>query len=237
MDLRRAVQQAAFRPGLLSLISNPFYLARRCLWRAMQDFRLHVRGHVLDVGCGTQPYRVLFDVENYHGLEIDTPQARARRVADDYYDGTRFPYADGSFDSVLCNQVLEHSFAPETLLAEIARVLRPGGKLLLTVPFVWDEHEQPWDYARYSSFGLRTLLERSGLTVIEHRKLNDSFALIFQLVNAYLQKVLHTRSATVNLLSCIVLMCPINLLGLVLGSVLPRNPDLYLDHAVLAVKS
>jgi SAM-dependent methyltransferase len=235
--LKQAYLREQFAPGFIGLFTNPFFLARRALWQAMRDFRPHVRGSVLDVGCGMKPYRALYDVERYVGLEFDSPAARARQVAEDFYDGSRFPYDDARFDTVLCNQVLEHSFAPERLLSEIARVLRPRGRLVLTVPFVWDEHEQPLDYARYSSFGLRALLERSGLRILEHRKLNADLAVIFQLINAYLQKVCGTRSAIVNLLICATLMSPFNLLGLVLGRLLPRNPDLYLDHAVLAEKA
>jgi SAM-dependent methyltransferase len=234
--LKRAYLREQFAPGALGLFINPFFLARRALWQAMRDFRPYVRGSVLDVGCGTEPYRKLYDVERYVGLEFDSPAARARNIADDFYDGSRFPYDDARFDTVLCNQVLEHVFAPDRLLSEIARVLKPGGRLVLTVPFVWDEHEQPLDYARYSSFGLRSLLERSGLRILEHKKLNPNLAAIFQLINAYLQKVCNTRSATMNLLICATLMSPFNLLGLVLGRLLPRNPDLYLDHAVLAEK-
>lgn len=230
------MQRAAFRPGFVGMLTNPFYLARRALWKAMKDAQPHVVGRVLDVGCGVRPYRELYPSISYTGLEIDSPQSRSRNVADDYYDGVRFPYPDASFDAVLCNQVLEHSFAPSTLLAEIARVLRPGGSLVLTVPFVWDEHEQPWDYARYSTFGLRFLLEKTGLTIVEQRKLNDGATVIFQLANAYLQKVLCTGVAAIDLLACVVLMCPVNFLGLVLGAALPRNPDLYLDQAVVAVK-
>lgn len=234
--VKRACAREEFAPGVLGLFINPFFLARRALWRAMRDFRPHVKGKVLDVGCGTMPYRSLYDVEDYVGLEIDSPQARSRNKADDFYAGGRFPYADGDFDVVLCNQVLEHVFTPDALLREIARVLRPGGRLVLTVPFVWDEHEQPWDYARYSSFGLKALVERSGLRIVEHHRLNAGLAAIFQLLNAYLYKVAHTRSAMLNTLACALLMSPFNLLGLVLGAVAPRNPDLYLDHAVLAEK-
>jgi SAM-dependent methyltransferase len=235
--LERLYWREQFSPGIVGLFINPFFLARRALWRAMRDFRPDVKGKVLDVGCGTRPYRSLYDVEQYVGLELDTPQARARGIADHYYDGTQFPYGNGGFDTVLCNQVLEHSFAPERMLAEIARVLKPGGRLVLTVPFAWDEHEQPWDYARYSSFGLKALLERSGLRILRHRKLNADAGAICQLANAYLQKVCGTRSALVNLLVCAVLMGPFNLLGLILGRLLPRNPDFYLDHAVLAEKA
>ena len=77
-----------------------------------------------------------------------------------------------SFDNVVCNQVLEHVFRPEVFLLEIHRVIKPGGNMLMSVPFIWDEHEQPWDYARYSSFGLKYLLENTGFEVIEQRKLN-----------------------------------------------------------------
>lgn len=234
--LHRFYLKEQFQPGLAGLFINPFFLARRALWQAMRDFSPQVRGVVLDVGCGIRPYRGLYAIERYVGLEIDSPEARARGLADQYYDGGRFPFDDASFDAVLCNQVLEHVFAPEPFLAEIARVMKPHARLVLTVPFVWDEHEQPLDYARYSSFGLQALLERSGLAILEHRKLNDGAAAIFQLAVAYLQKVLHTRSRALNLLLCATLMSPLSLLGLVLGAVLPRNPDLYLDHAVLARK-
>jgi len=234
--LRRLYLREEFEPRLLGLVTNPFYLARRALWQAMSDFRAHVSGKVLDVGCGTMPYRALYVVDRYVGLEIDSPQARARQRADDFYDGGRFPYPDASFDTVLCSEVLEHVFSPEQFLSEIARVLQRGGRLLLTAPFVWDEHEQPDDYARYSSFGLRFLLERSGFVVPEHRKLNADAAVIFQLVNAYIYKVTRTRFAAVNVLFCAALMSPFNVFGLLLGRMLPRNPDLYLDHAVVAQK-
>ena len=106
----------------------------------------------------------------------------------------------------------------------------------MTVPFVWDEHEQPWDYARYSSFGLRSLLERNGFIVDEQRKTNADARVLFQMINAYLYKALQTPNAKVNLLACIFIMAPFNVMGIVLGKLLPPNPDLYLDQVVLARK-
>lgn len=232
--LRQWFRASQFRPGLGGLLLNPFHLARRSLWKAMAGSAPALDGPLLDVGCGTMPYRSLFRVERYVGLEIDSLATRRRDIADAYYDGTRFPFADGEFQSVLCNQVLEHVFNPEMFLSEVRRVLRPGGRLLLTIPFVWDEHEQPYDYARYSSFGLRALLERNGFVVEEHLKLLDDFSLVLQLVNAYLHKVLLTRWVSVNLLLTVVFMFPVTVLGLILGAVLPRNPDLFLDQIVVA---
>ena len=105
---------------------------------------------------------------------------------------------------------------------------------LLTVPFVWDEHEQPRDFGRYSSFGLSALLGRNGLRVLRQEKTAGDVKALFQLVNAYLYKVTVTRSAYLNLLVALVLMAPVNMLGSVLAWVLPRNADLFLDNVVLA---
>jgi SAM-dependent methyltransferase len=226
-----------FNPGPLALLINPFFLARRRLWRAVASWAPQLRGQLLDVGCGIKPYRALFTVDRYVGLDVDSETTRRLGSADVLYAGGRFPFDDASFDAVLCNQVLEHIFEPDAFLQEIRRVLRPGGKLLLTVPFVWDEHEQPFDYARYSSFGLKALLQRNGLTVQQQQKLLDDASTLFQLLNAYVFKVLRTRHAPVNLLMTAVLLAPISALGWLLGSLSPRNPDLFLDQIVLAERS
>jgi SAM-dependent methyltransferase len=230
----RIVLAQQFNPSLLGLFVNPFYLARRALWTAMVELGASARGRLLDVGCGSQPYRSLFTVDEYVGLELDTPDARARDVADAYYEGDSFPFPGGRFDTLLCNQVLEHVFNPDVFVNEMHRVLAPGGRLLLTVPFVWDEHEQPHDYARYSSFGLQALLERNGFQIVEHRKLMGDFSVLCQLANAYLFKVFQSRGRLVNLLVTAGVMGPVSLAGRVLARVLPKNPDLFLDQAVIA---
>jgi SAM-dependent methyltransferase len=77
--------------------------------------------------------------------------------------GARLPYPDGSFDTVLCTQVLEHVPDAELAMAEIARVLRPGGHALVTVPFLYPTHEAPYDFWRYTHHGLAGLVGRHGL--------------------------------------------------------------------------
>lgn len=222
------------RPGIVGLFVNPFYFARRELLRAVRVLAPELRGRVLDVGCGGRPYESLVAAREYVGLELDTPENRRSTKADLFYDGRKLPFADASFDAVLCNQVLEHVFEPDAFVQEIARVLRGGGRLLLTVPFVWDEHEQPRDYGRYSSFGLAALLSRNGLRVLRQEKTAGDVKALFQLVNAYLYKVTVTRSAYLNLIVALLLMAPFNLAGAALAWVLPRNADLFLDNVVLA---
>ena len=233
---RRYILAQQYNPGVMGLWFNPFYHARRGLHQAIAEAAPRLAGRLLDVGCGRKPYRRLFQTSEYVGLEIDTPENRAHKQADYYYDGQDFPFPDRCFDGVICNQVLEHVFDPDRFLREIARVLRPKGMLLLTVPFVWDEHEQPWDYARYSSYGLKSLLEKNGYEVVTQRKINSDVRVLFQLANTYLYKVLWTRRPIVNALICALVMAPFNILGALLYRVLPSNPDLYLDQLVAARK-
>jgi SAM-dependent methyltransferase len=225
-----------FHPGWLGLFINPFYFARKELARQIAVLARQMGGKMLDVGCGQKPYASYFDASTYVGLEFDTPEARARGVAEAYYDGGVFPFPAGTFDAVLCSQVLEHVFTPGEFLTEVHRVLREGGKLLLTVPFVWDEHEQPHDFARYSSFGLKYLLEKQGFELLEQRKTLADVRVLCQLANAYTSKRLTGGNAYWDLLATLLFMAPVNLLGTLLYRILPRNEDLYLDNVILARK-
>lgn len=228
-------QRQDFEPGKLGWLVNPFYFARRGLLLELKEFLPRLTGEVLDVGCGRKPYRAYIPATRYVGMEIETPDdAASARFADVTYDGRTFPFSDESFDAVFCSQVFEHVFRPGQFLAEIHRVLRPGGKLLLTAPFVWDEHEQPRDFARYSSFGLRAVLEDAGFEVVASRKTMADSRALFQLGNAYLFKLTRTQRRSINFLTTILLMAPVNLAGIVVGGLLPQNPDLYLDNIILA---
>jgi SAM-dependent methyltransferase len=223
-----------YDPTWLGLVANPFYFARRGLVRMLSEFFPSLTGEVLDVGCGSQPYRSRLPATRYVGLDLDTPEARARGVAELFYDGSAFPCAAASFDGVLCSQVLEHVFTPEAFLREIHRVLRPGGRLVLAVPFAWDE--QPRDFARYSSFGLQALLERAGFEVVAQRKSVADLRALAQLGSGWVFKVTRSRHRAANLLVQLLLIAPLNCVGAVLGAILPGNADFYLDNVVLARK-
>lgn len=235
--LKEAFRRHMFEPTLIGLVINPFFIARSGLFTHIKALSAQATGRLLDVGCGRKPYQKLFaKISEYIGLEIDTPENRSNKNADFYYDGTTFPFPDESFDTVLANQVFEHVFNPDEFLSNISRVLRPNGYLLLTVPFVWDEHEQPYDYARYSSFGLRHILEKHGFVVVEHRKSVKSLAAIFQLINAYVYKKTAGLGLAMYLTVVPFIMFPISLIGLCLGVILPSNNDFFLDNIILVQK-
>ncbi|MFN8353476.1 MAG: class I SAM-dependent methyltransferase [Spirosomataceae bacterium] len=232
-----ALRRHMFEPTWLGLILNPFFIARRGLYLHIKALSGNITGQLLDVGCGRKPYQTLFsNATNYIGLEIDTPENRRDKNADFFYDGVNFPFERESFDAVLANQVFEHVFNPDEFLENIWRVLKPNGVLLLTVPFVWDEHEQPFDYARYSSFGLKHILQKHGFSIIEHRKSVTSVAAFFQLLNGYFYKKTLFLGKGIYLTVVPFLMFPLTCLGLVLGIILPKNNDFFLDNIILVQK-
>lgn len=235
--LKQIYKRQAFHPNWLGIFINPFYFARSRLNWSIKEFAPRLEGKLLDIGCGTKPYQEFFSkAETYSGLEIDSEKSRKSGIADFFYDGKKFPFPDTSFNALLCNQVLEHVFNPDDFLQEANRILQPKGRLLLTIPFVWDEHEQPYDYARYSSFGLKALLEKSGFDILEHRKLCADATVLFQLTNAYLFKISMHWPKYLRLFFTITVMAFVNLSGVVISKLLPKNPDLFLDHIVLAEK-
>lgn len=233
--LKQLATKHQFKPGITGIFLNPFYIARKGLYDNLFALGHNISGRTLDVGCGTKPYEKLFSHSSYVGLEFDTGIDSEKKQADYHYDGKTFPFNEGEFDSVVTNQVLEHVFNPDEFLNEINRVLKPAGKLLLTVPFVWDEHEQPFDYARYSSFGLKSLLNNHGFEIIDHIKSVNDFKVLAQLFNAYVYKITR-RNILLKNLALFFIMAPVTISGILLSKILPKNIDLYLDNIVLAEK-
>jgi len=223
-------------PSWFSLFINPFYFARKGLYVNIKEIGSQITGKTLDIGCGSKPYKKLYDSSEYIGLEFDTPTNRKIKNADFFYDGKIFPFNQDDFDSVVANEVFEHVFNPDYFLDEIYRVLKKDGKIIMTMPFVWDEHEQPYDYARYSSYGIKSILERHGFEVLEQRKSIDDIRVIFQLLILYIFKKLRTNNGIVNLIIIVALIAPLNIIGSLINIVLPSNSELYIDNIILARK-
>lgn len=87
-----------------------------------------------------------------------------------FADAKALPFTDGSFDAAFCLEVLEHVPDPALVVSEIARVTRPGGRIWLSMPFLYPVHDAPYDFQRYSPYGLRRDLGRAGLEVIALRR-------------------------------------------------------------------
>lgn len=120
-------------------------------------------------------------------------------------------------------------------MREIHRVLKPGGQLLVTAPFCWDEHEIPYDFARYTSYGLRHLLEKNGFEIQAQHKCGHYLETLFQMIGLYFYHFFSGRRVVVQIPLVVIFVFPWTLLGLV-SRILPSRRTFYLSNVVLAKK-
>ena len=148
---------------------------------ALRQFasELPVGARVLDAGAGEAQYAALFRGVDYVAVDLGIGDASWEYDALDAIAALELlPFRDNTFDAALNVVTLEHVREPKAVLAEIARVLKPGGRLLLVTPFEWEEHQQPHDYYRYTQYGLRYLVESVGLTVDSIKPAGGLFRLL-----------------------------------------------------------
>jgi SAM-dependent methyltransferase len=233
---RRLLARERFHPTWLGAIIHPFYIIRSRLARSIAGRASEIEGRVLDFGCGSQPYRGDFaHVADYVGVDVAVSgHSQTSSKVDIYYDGRTLPFPDASFDAVISFEVFEHVFNLDEILDEIRRVLKPGGKLLFSIPFAWDEHEQPFDYARYTSFGIRALLERHGYGEIEIEKTSTDVEAIGQLWIAYLHQHVGARHGSIRALVQLALLAPLTIMTLILSHILPDRRHIYCNLLVSA---
>lgn len=122
---------------------------------------------VIDVGAGQCQYKKYFLDKEYIGVDFgggdsEWDYSRVNVIADVHF----LPIRSDSADAVLCTQVLEHTYNPQKVVSEIARILKEGGKAFFTVPQGWGEHQVPYDYFRYTQYGMKILLDNVGLNVV-----------------------------------------------------------------------
>jgi SAM-dependent methyltransferase len=135
--------------------------------RDLDDALSRLEGNVLDIGCAGRRLASRVPAHcTYTGLDYpDTATAMYRTRPDVFADACMLPFAEGIFDSVILKDVLEHIGDPEAALAEIARTLRPGGRLMLWMPFIYPIHDAPYDFQRLTEHGLGRRLASHGFDV------------------------------------------------------------------------
>lgn len=223
-------------PPRWAVLYDAYYIIRRALYRNIVSAAADCHGVVLDFGCGRSPYKDAFSHVRYVGADVlvsGYPQEDKR--PDVYFDGVSLPFRDASFDAVIATEVLEHVPDERVTLSEIRRVLKPEGRLVLTVPFTWPEHEMPHDYRRFTSTGLEAALARANFRVLLHRRLSAGGGAIAQLFSAYLVEESFRRLP--RLLRRAVITLPIavsNVLGCLLSRSANASSEYYIGHYIVA---
>lgn len=170
IDKLRVLHEAEYlRERLSPVPGDPMYLHLSDLREALELFRNRSPCAILDFGCGGSPYRTLFQGAPYHRADYPAVPEIDFAIGDD----SKIDAASSAYDLILSTQVLEHVLRPSSYLAECERMLKPGGKLLLSTHGVFEDHGCPYDFQRWTADGLRRLVGESGFEVLSVRKLTS----------------------------------------------------------------
>lgn len=165
---RNPIVEARTRVG--KALSRP--LVRDRITDFLRPYR--TEGRVLDLGCGNSPYAPLFP----NRMCLDLRRKPGAAVVGDAH---QLPFAPGSFDLIISTEMLEHTVEPQRIVDEIRRVLRPGGRLLLTTRFIFPLHDVPGDYFRFTNYGLAHLFrDWSEATVTAEATTLETMAVLLQ---------------------------------------------------------
>lgn len=172
--LTRKRKLNALPKWLRTRIEVNWYQSLRLLEQAHNEVPNNAR--VLDAGSGEGRYKAFFQHTRYVGLDLAVgDETWDYSGLDSIGDLRELPFPNNSFDAAVCIQTLEHVNDPFQVIAEIGRVLKPGGRFYLSAPMAWHQHQKPHDFFRYTSFGFKHLLELGGMRVVEMRPMGGYF--------------------------------------------------------------
>jgi SAM-dependent methyltransferase len=204
----------------------------------------NARGLVLDIGCNDRwVEKSLSPGCRYIGIDyLVTGRDIYGSRPDIYADASTLPIADASIDTVLILDVVEHLSKPREALNEISRVLRPNGRLLLEMPFLYPIHDAPHDYQRFTAHGLVREMEAVGLRVdslVPSIGAAETAGLVSCLtVSGMAVQILQKRSFGVLLLPMLALSIPIiNIVAWSLGRLLPSWDAVAAGYRLTATKA
>ena len=231
-------KEQLFKPNLLSLFINPFYFIRKGLFKHISEMAPSLYGDIMDFGCGSKPYESLFtNGRSYVGVDIDDRgHPHANEMIDIHYDGITVPIPDESKDAIFTSEVFEHVDNLSVIIEELHRILKPNGKILVTVPFVFMEHEMPYDFRRFSINGLTYFLQNSGFDILEVRKSTKDIETLTQCLNVYTYSLFMHQHKLLKLVLNVIFIAPFTIVGFILSFILPNKGYFYQNAIILAKK-
>lgn len=211
--------------------------------RAIKSKADQACGLMLDIGCGDKPYEINFlpFVDTYFGLEYSPKSGYRGNRADVAGDAAALPFADETYNTILCTEVLEHVKNPENVISEIARVLKPEGIVITTAPFVFPKHDA-FDYFRYTNDGLAVIMERHGLEIVEVQPLSGTGITLAMMINLYIFDIGFLWTKWLYPIGLILrpiiwlLIFLVNLTGWIIDKIIPSD-HMSFNHLTVAKKT
>lgn len=200
-------------------------------------------GYVLDIGCADRWIEKYLPKEcKYIGFDYPATGRDLYGAKPDVFgDAASLPFADNSMDTVVLLEVLEHVRHPEKTLSEIERVLKPGGILLLSMPFLYPVHDAPYDFQRYTCHGLAREIEVAGMYLeqIDHSldNIRSAGLLLSLALGGAARESLRQKKPSVILLPLLLFMIPvINMTCWLLSKIMPEWSALTAGYRLKAKK-
>ncbi|UUX91685.1 methyltransferase domain-containing protein [Methanoplanus endosymbiosus] len=160
------------------IMLNPTYVSTKKIEQVLKKSKLLNCNKILDVGCGDKKYHKLFSSSSYIGLEYPSNTEDHPvdiKLPDIWGDARKLPFKDNYFEALICFQVLEHIPETSEIIQEFNRVLMLDGKLIISVPHSYRIHESPYDFWRFTKYGLIYLLLKNGFEIIQIEPTTNSF--------------------------------------------------------------
>ena len=176
-------------------------LSRKGLYEFLEKeySRIPTGSKVLSVGSGGKINQLLTRFSQQRSFEVVQLDINQYRMPDTVGDAHRLGFGDNCFDFVIMSEVLEHVHSPHLAIQEVYRVLKDKGVLILTTPFILPIHDQPYDYYRYTRYGLAVLLKSYRNVCIQER---NSY---FEAIDVLWVRLLKTESKMASIFSLFVI--------------------------------
>ncbi len=228
------IKKSQFQTNFFSIFSHSF-ITRKGIYNWIKDNSTFINWKVLDFWCWEKPYKGILKYGEYIWVDFEkSGHNNKQNNIDFFWDWKILPFKNDEFDSILSTEVFEHIFNIDEVLDELNRVLKKWWKILLTIPFVIHEHEVPYDFARYTSFWIQSLLEKHWFKVLKNEQYWSYFDVILQLKIWFLWKITETRYKYLSLLLRIIFVVPIMILINLLSIISPKMQWwLYLTNIIV----
>lgn len=226
-----------FTPTLYSLLMQSNFFIRRYIYTFINNNKNFMKWNVLDFWCWESPYKEMFSYKKYYWLDIwESWHDNSKNNDIIFFDWKKIPFDDDFFDSFICTEVFEHVFNIDDILQEINRVMKKWSVWIITAPFFIEEHEKPYDFARYTSFWIKHILESHWFKVLKTEKSGSYWKVVIQWLRNYLWYIFSSKIKVINIILKILLI-PFHVLFILIFTITPnKNTDLYFNNLVIVEK-
>jgi SAM-dependent methyltransferase len=183
IDVRESLKGRVRVENMNIEIDSHHYIVLSRLHAWMEEVALHfAKGVMLDYGCGGQPYRSFFEEKITRYIGADIAAAAGVKLDIEFLPEQSLPISNDKIDIILSTQVIEHVSDVDFYLRECYRLLKTGGILIITAPMQWRHHEAPFDYLRFTRYGLIKMLTENGFQIAKIDPCGGVYALMGQIL-------------------------------------------------------